>query len=123
LENFYSVVPIPIVHSPTEKSDYRPISILPVLAKAFENVMYKQMVNYVDRNDLILSFQSGFRPGHSTAIVIARVSNDIRLNMESNQPTILVCAIECSFLSCSCLFFFLGIKNLHVGTMFLLKPH
>jgi hypothetical protein len=96
-------------------SDYRPISILPVLlavlAKAFENVMYEQMVNYVSRNGHS-SFQSGFRPGHSTATAIARVSDDIRLNMESNQPTILVlldfsiqrlltvCAMDCSFLSC-----------------------
>jgi hypothetical protein len=29
-------------------------------------------------------------PGHSTATGIARVSDDIRLNMESNQPTIIV---------------------------------
>jgi hypothetical protein len=72
------------------KSDYRPISILPVLAKAFENVMYEQMVNYVGRNGLISSFQSGFRPGYSKATDIARVSDDIRPNMESNQATILV---------------------------------
>jgi hypothetical protein len=52
--------------------------------------MYEQMVNYVSRNSLISSFQSGFRPGHSTATAIARVSDDFRLNMESNQPTILV---------------------------------
>jgi hypothetical protein len=131
------VVPIPKVHFPTEKSDYRPISILPVLAKAFENVMYEQMVNYVDRNCLISSFQSGFRPGHNTATAIARVSDDIRLSMESNQPTILVLldfskAIDSlcfsSFLSCvsatafmlSFLIFFFGIKKLHVETMFLL---
>jgi hypothetical protein len=52
--------------------------------------MFKRMVNYVTRNDFISSFQSGFRPGHSTATAIARVFDDIRLNMESNQPTILV---------------------------------
>jgi hypothetical protein len=46
------------------------------------------MTNYVGRNGLISSFQSGFRPGHSTAT--ARVSDDIRLNLESNQPTVLV---------------------------------
>jgi hypothetical protein len=85
-----SVASIPKVHSPTEKSDYRPISILPALAKAFEIVMYEQMVNYVGRNGLISSFQSGFGPGHSTATAVARVSDDIRLNMELNQPTILV---------------------------------
>jgi hypothetical protein len=61
-----------------------------VLAKAFENVMYEQMVSYVGRNGLISSFQFGLRPGHSTATAIARVSDAIRLNMESNQPTILV---------------------------------
>jgi hypothetical protein len=44
-----SVVPIPKDHSPTEKSDYRLISILTVLAKAFEKVMYEQVVNYVSR--------------------------------------------------------------------------
>jgi hypothetical protein len=77
------------VHSPSKNFDYRPISILPVLTKVFENVRYEQMVNYVGRNSLISSFQSGFRPGHhSTAI--AMVYDDIRLNMESNQPTILV---------------------------------
>jgi hypothetical protein len=86
----YSVVPIPKVHSPTEKSDYRPIYFLPILAKAFENAMYEQMVNYVTCNGLISSFQSPFRHGHSTATAIARVSDDICLNMESNQPTILV---------------------------------
>jgi hypothetical protein len=85
-----SVVPIPKVHSPTEKSDYRPIFILPVLAKAFENVMYEQMVNYISRNGFISSFQSGFIPGLSTATAIARVFDDIHLNMESNQPAILV---------------------------------
>jgi hypothetical protein len=52
--------------------------------------MYEQMLNYVGRNGLISSFQSGFKPGHSTATAIARVSDDIRLNMESNQATILV---------------------------------
>jgi hypothetical protein len=53
-------------------------------------VTLQQMVNYIGRNGLISSFQSGFRPGHSTAIAIARVSDDIRLNLESNQPTLLV---------------------------------
>jgi hypothetical protein len=121
---------------PTEKSDYRPIPILPVLAKAFDNVISEQMVNYVGHNGLISSFQSG----HSTATAIARVSDDIRLNMESNQPPIPVLLdFSKAFDSvCHGLFilmlrqryggrrhsslfiFLLGIKKLHVGTMFLL---
>jgi hypothetical protein len=52
--------------------------------------MYEQMVNNVGRNGLTSSFHSGFRPSLSTATAIARVSDDIRLYMESNQPTILI---------------------------------
>jgi hypothetical protein len=72
-----SVVSIPKVYSLIEKFDYHSISILPVLAKAFENVIYEQMVNYFSRG-LISSFQSGFRPGYSTATAIARVSDDMK---------------------------------------------
>jgi Reverse transcriptase (RNA-dependent DNA polymerase) len=101
--------------------------------------MYEQMVNYVSRNSLISSFQSGFRPGHSTATAIARVSDDIRLIMESNQPTILVLLDFSKAFDSLChglfilklhqryrqwhlslLIFLLGIKKLHVGTMFVL---
>jgi hypothetical protein len=52
--------------------------------------MNEQMVNYVSRNGVISLFQSGFRLGHSTETAIARVFDDVRLNMESNQPTIFV---------------------------------
>jgi hypothetical protein len=104
--------------------------------------MYEQMVNYVSRNGLFSSFQSGFRPDHCTASAIARVSVDICLNMESNQPTILVLldfskvfdrvAKDCSFLSCvsatafmlygsgTCLFLFRYQKVACGGTMFFL---
>jgi hypothetical protein len=85
-----NVVLIPKVPSPTERSDYRPISILPLLAKAFENVMFEQMADYVTRNNIISPFQSGFRPGRSTMTALVRVSNGIRLNLELNQPRILV---------------------------------
>jgi hypothetical protein len=36
---------------------------IPKVAMAFENVLYEQMVNYVGRNSLFSSFQSGLRPG------------------------------------------------------------
>jgi hypothetical protein len=53
-----NVVPIPKVISLMERSDYRPISILPVLAKAFENVMFEQIAEYVTRNNLFSLVQS-----------------------------------------------------------------
>jgi hypothetical protein len=86
----FKVIPIPKAYFPTNKIDYRPIFILPVLAKAFENVMFEQMADYVTRNNLISPFQSGFRPGYSRMTALVRVSNDIHSNFELNQPTIVV---------------------------------
>ena len=33
---------------PFEKTNYRPISILPVLSKAFERCLYHQIYDYID---------------------------------------------------------------------------
>jgi len=35
--------PIPKVHSPSSSSEYRPISVLPVLSKLFEKVLYHRI--------------------------------------------------------------------------------
>lgn len=41
------VCPIPKVNDPKTHSDYRPISILPYLSKAFERLMHAQITNYI----------------------------------------------------------------------------
>jgi hypothetical protein len=52
--------------------------------------MFEQMTDYITRNDLISTFQTGIRPSHSTMTALVRVSDDIRINLELNQLTILV---------------------------------
>ena len=47
-----------------EKSDlnnYRPISVIPVVSKVFEKIVYDQLYQYLNDNQLISSCQSGFR--------------------------------------------------------------
>ena len=56
------------VHKKNDKqiiSNYRPISLLPVLAKVFERIIFKNLYNYLIFNNLITTNQSGFRPGDS----------------------------------------------------------
>ena len=47
-----------------DKSNYRPVSILPVFSKIYERLMYDQMYTYFDQN--FSKFQCGFRKGFST---------------------------------------------------------
>ena len=56
------------VHKKNDKqliSNYRPISLLPILAKVFERIIFKNLYNYLISNNLITKHQSGFRPGDS----------------------------------------------------------
>ena len=53
------------VHKKNDKqiiSNYRPISLLPILAKVFKMIIFKNLYNYLIANT---KNQSGFRPGDS----------------------------------------------------------
>ena len=47
-------------------NNYRPISIIPAVAKIFERIIYNQLYEYLNFNDLLANCQSGFRSIHST---------------------------------------------------------
>ena len=46
--------------------NYRPISLLPICGKIFEKIIFNNVYNYLNTNNLITKNQSGFRPGDST---------------------------------------------------------
>ena len=58
-------------------TNYRPISILPVFSKVYENVFYNRLYNYFSVNNLLLSSQFGFRSGASTEHALLKFSNGI----------------------------------------------
>ena len=49
-------------------SNYRPISVLPVLSKIIESVMHSQLMHYFSENKLLSTQQYGFRPNRSTEL-------------------------------------------------------
>ena len=60
-----------------EISNYRPISILPVLSKVFERAATNQIVTYLEENKIINENQHAYRKGHSTNTCLAEVTNHI----------------------------------------------
>ena len=49
---------------PNDKANYRPVSILPLVSKVFEKIMYDQLYEYIEY--FLNQLQCGFRKAHST---------------------------------------------------------
>ena len=52
--------------SKTDPSNYRPISLLPLLSKVFERVVLDQTKEFLSLNKILYDYQFGFRKNHST---------------------------------------------------------
>ena len=77
------VTPIYKGGSHSDMNNYRPISVLPLVSKIFEKIVFKQLYSYLSSNDLLLHKQSGFRPGHSTATCLISQINEWLLNIDN----------------------------------------
>ena len=58
------ICPVPKISSPTTNSDYRPISILPILSKIFERIILSQLKVTLEQHHVLNDTQSGYRQGH-----------------------------------------------------------
>ena len=61
-----TVVPIHKAGSVEDPNNYRPVSILPTVAKLVESVVCLQLTTYLVTHNVLCDEQHGFRPGRST---------------------------------------------------------
>ena len=70
----------------TEKSNYRPISVLlPVVSRLFEKLVFNQLYQYLNDNCFINSNQSGFRKFHSTITCLLKNTDDWYNGMDTGN--------------------------------------
>ena len=73
-----------------DRSNYRPISVLPVLSRIFEKIIFNQLYEYLDINKHLFSKQSGFRRLYSVVTSLLACTNDWYRNMDTGKYTALV---------------------------------
>ena len=72
------VVPVFKGGDPTDFSNYRPVSVLPVLSQVFERVLKGRLVEFFEGHGVINPGQYGFRAGHSTAMAVLDMVERVR---------------------------------------------
>ena len=70
--------------------NYRPVSGLSFISKLVERVLAKQLVDHIHQHGLDNSYQSAYKPGHSTETALLSIKNDIHLSLSRGEATALV---------------------------------
>ena len=70
--------------------NYRPISIIPVVTKILERIVYDQVKFFIDENKLLFKNQSGFRSLHSTVTALLEATNDWANNIDCGNVNAVV---------------------------------
>ena len=71
-------------------NNFRPVSNLPFLSKILEKLVFIQLNDYINSQNVLEKFQSGFRVNHSTETALLKILNDFRVNYDSQKVTVLV---------------------------------
>ena len=65
--------------------NYRPVSILPVLSKLLERVMYNRVYDFLAKYDILINEQFGFRKSHSTSHGVLNLSNYVTNELDNGN--------------------------------------
>lgn len=71
-------------------SNYRPISLLPLIAKTVEKYVHMVISDFVETNNLLHPSQSGFRQNLSMETSLLEVSESNRETLDSGGKAVLV---------------------------------
>ena len=84
------VTPLPKGGNDQIVSNYRPISLLPLLSKIIEKIVHKRIYAFLTEYDILDDRQGGFRPDHSTVKTCAYFTEDIYTAINNKETTIAV---------------------------------
>ena len=79
-----AIVPVYKGGGPSSPSNYRPISLTPILMKIFERVVRKQVITFMTKRDKFNPSQHGFREGRSCLSALLMVYDNIMTTLNSS---------------------------------------
>ena len=79
-----NVVPVHKTKSTNLIKNYRPISLLPIFSKIFEQLIFNSLFNYFMQNKLFTECQSGFIPSDSCDAQLLSITHETYKSFDCN---------------------------------------
>ena len=79
------IIPIYKKGSKLGSSNHRPISVLSNIDKILERLMYNRLYNFLEKKEIIFSFQFGFRHKYSTTHALIHLVDKIRHEIDKGN--------------------------------------
>ena len=84
--------PISQIRLQEQLSDYRLISVLPVLSKIYEKLVRKRIVEFIANHELYKPIQTGLREKYCTSTLLVKFRDDIVTALITEEVTIAIFA-------------------------------
>jgi hypothetical protein len=65
--------------------NYRPISLLSIIDKLLEKLMYSRLINFINKHKILYKYQFGFRKNHSTTLALIEITDNILQDLEKGK--------------------------------------
>ena len=82
------VLPLYKAEDPMYFNHYRPVSLLNLLSKVFEKLMYDRLLNFLNKLSIIYEHQFGFRKKHSTHMALLSLIDRLTHAIEDGEYVI-----------------------------------
>lgn len=70
--------------------NYRPVALIPIISKIFEKIIYDALYSFLEKKEILINEQKGFRKGKSINLAIFDFLQKVMENVDKRVP---VCAI------------------------------
>ena len=68
-----------------EALNYRPVSVIPVVARVFESIIHHQVFSYAENEKILSPAQYGFRAHHSTQDVLLKSVDNWKIALDKGE--------------------------------------
>ena len=77
-------------YDPDVLTNYRPMSNTSLISKIIEQIVHKQLSSYIERENLLAYYKSGYSKFHSCETAVTKIQDEIIIMMDKQSNVVIL---------------------------------